>query len=220
MAVKKTPSEATSPNTSIPSNTGDPNQPDINFGTTAQDTGEDTASSGFSQFAQQKFDEAWTILRQQPLKKRLATLNNLYQRGFGSNSEVSVDGLSATDVARYRDLLIYAEISNKTVDQVVAKDFKENFPVVRTVGGTSKKTPQQDVDRIFSDVMRVQLGRGPKQDELERFRNAYSGMESGDNAPSLQSAAEQQIQTVNSQEARTQRFAGYMDTFQQMLRGA
>lgn len=221
MAAKKTSSTTT---TTPSTGRGDPNVPDTNIDFTTQGDGsqqDNAISEGFSQLYNQMYDKAWTELRQMPMKDRRSLLQKLYNKGFGSSTEVSPDGLDTSDIDRYRNLLMYQFTTTKTIDEVV-RGIDKIFPDTRdTSGGATKKlTPKADVDRIFGDVMRVQLGRGPKPEELEKFRNSYYGMERADQAPSLQSAATEQIQAKNTGEARAQRFSGYMDVFEQMLRGA
>lgn len=210
-------------NTTPSTGRGDPNVPDnnIDFTTQGEGTEQTPASEGFTQLYNSMYDQAWGQLRSMPLKERVKLLQKIRNKGFGSSSDVSPDGLDTSDIDRYRNLLMYQYTTTMTIDQVIG-GLDKMFPDTRDPSGgqTKKLTPKADVDRIFSDVMRVQLGRGPKADELEKFRNSYYGMERGDQAPSLQSAAEQQIQAKNSSEARAQRFSGYMDVFEQMLRGA
>lgn len=212
--------------TTVPARTGDPNQPDgqINFDTPVPGVGdgnEGAQSQQFSVFNQEKFDEAFGRLRNMTLATRLKLLADLRKKGFGSANEVSKSGLEATDVDRFKELLVYQYVNGKSLADVINVDLKKVFPDIRddSAGGT-RRTPTQDVDRVFSDVMRVKLGRGPTAQEKERFRSAYSSMEAGENAPTVQSAAEQQIMAKNTGEERANRFAGYMNTFEQMLRGA
>lgn len=210
------------PNQQTTTERSDPNVPDqeITFGTQASGTQEQPVSEGFSAFYNELYDRAWVELRSKTLQERRKLLQKLYQKGFGSSTEVSPDGLDPTDIDRYRNLLVYQFTTKLTTDQIV-RGIDKIFPDTRDAGGkTQKLTPKADVDRIFADVMRVQLGRGPKPEELEKFRNSYYGMEKAETAPTLQSAAEEQIQAANSDEARAQRFVGYMDVFEQMLRGA
>lgn len=224
MAPRKTNPTQPTPGTTVPAGRSNPNEPDqITFDTKDDGAGEDQpqVSGNFSAFYNELYDQAWVQLRSiKSIKERRNLLQKLYQKGFGSNTEVSPDGLDPVDIDRYRNLLVYQFTTKMTTDQIVRK-IDDIFPDTRDTGGkTQKLTPKADVERIFADVMRVQLGRGPKGDELEKFRNAYYGMEKAGEAPSLQSAAEQQIMTANKGEARVQRFAGYMDVFEQMLRGA
>lgn len=221
MAAKKISSTTT---TTVPSGRGDPNQPDtqaVGFGTQGQGTQDQTTTSGFTELYNSMYDQAWAELRSLTVNKRRDILKKLYNKGFGSSSEVSPDGLDTADIDRYRKMLMFQFTTNLTTSQVVS-GLDKMFPDTResTSGSASKLTPKADIDRIFGDVMRVQLGRGPKAEELDKFRNAYYGMEKTGEAPTLQSAAEQQIKTANTNESRAQRFSGYMNVFEQMLRGA
>ena len=219
------PKQATPPSTSVPAKTGDPNQPDLGFSfTVSPDQVSTEAQAGSEQFSvlyQEFFDQAFGELRAMPLERRRRVLGTLYKKGFGSDSEVSPDGLDTNDIDRYRSLLVYGFVRNRTADEILRSDFAKNdlFPDVRT-GGARKLTPVADVDRVFKDVVRSQLGRAPRADEMEKFRRGYAALESGDNAPSVTAAAEQQVSQQFSGEQRATRFAGYMDVFDQLLRGA
>jgi hypothetical protein len=168
-------------------------------------------------FQEKMFNQAYVALRQMDLPKRLKILNLLRKKGFGSGAEVSPSGITSTDIARYADLLIFKDVSNLTVAETLEKvrSFKDAADL-----SAAKKTPIKDVDSIFDEVMRRDLGRSATNEELAKFRTAYSGMESGGNAPSLGAAAESQIETANPEESKAAKFASYAETFENMLRGA
>lgn len=223
MAARKPQAPQTPPSTTVPNRSGDPNQPDgqVGFGTDVPDQGEQQqAQQTFQDFNQKKFDEAFGMLRNMVLPYRLNLLKTLRKKGFGSEDDVSTTGLEATDVDRFKELLIYQYVNGKPLTGVINNDLSKAFPDIRADGGGVRKTPSQDVDRVFSDVMRVKIGRGPTAQEKERFRSAYSSMEAGENAPTVQSAAEEQIMAKNTGEVRANRFVGYMNAFEQMLRSA
>lgn len=223
MAARKPQAPQTPPSTTVPNRTGDPNQPDgqVGFGTDVPDQGEQQqAQQTFQDFNQKKFDEAFGMLRNMVLPYRLNLLKTLRKKGFGSENEVSTTGLEAADVDRFKELLIYQYVNGKPLTGVINNDLSKAFPDIRTDTTGAKLTPRQDLDRVFTDVMRVKLGRGPTAQEKERFRSAYSTMERGETAPSVQSAAEEQIMAKNPNEERATRFAGYMNVFEQMLRSA
>lgn len=225
MAPRKPQTPSTPPTgTTVPQRTGDPNVPDeITFETPVPGAGgsdEAQPSAQFSVFNQEKFDEAFGRLRNMTLAYRLELLNSLRKKGFGSAAEVSKSGLEAPDVDRFKELLVYQYVNNRPLSDVINVDLNKIFPDIRNDDKGVRRTPQQDVDRVFSDVMRVKLGRGPTAQEKERFRSAYSSMEAGENAPSVQSAAEEQIVAKNTNEERANRFAGYMNVFERMLRSA
>lgn len=226
MASRKQSTSPTPPSTSIPARTGDPNQPDGQIGFDIQvpgagEGGQQQAAQTFQDFNQKKFDEAFGLLRNMTLAYRLNVLRTLRRKGFGQEDEVSSTGLEATDVDRFKELLVYQYVNGKPLTGVINNDLSKIFPDIRPDGVPgARRTPAQDVDRVFGDVMRVKIGRGPTAQEKERFRSAYSAMESGDNAPTIQSAAEEQIMAKNTAEVRQNRFVGYMNAFEQMLRSA
>ena len=226
MASRKTQTPSIPPTgTTVPSRTGNPNEPDgqINFKTAvsdANDQPEEQQSEQFSVFNQKKFDQAFGKLRGYPLGERLKLLNTLRMKGFGSSAEVSKSGLEATDVDRFKELLVYQYVTRKSLAEVINVDLKKVFPDIRNDDKGMRPTPQQDLDRVFTDVMRVKTGRGPTAQEKDRFRSAYSSMESGQNPPTVQSAAEEQIMAKNTDEVRANGFVNRMNLFQNMLRSA
>ena len=209
------------PRTRKPQQPDDPNVPDPDFETKVVVPGDTTAqpTSGYQAFYQKQYDLAWADLRAMPRKKRLDLLNSLYRKGFGSPAEVTPDGTDATDIDKLAAAYVAAFVAGRTTKDFLDKDMGKLFPDVN-VGTGAKRTPTADVDRVFEEVVRVQLGRGPKPEEKEKFRNAYSSMEAGGNAPSVGSAAEQQVTQQNAPEQQATRFAGFMSQFEQMLRGA
>jgi hypothetical protein len=168
-------------------------------------------------FQEKMFNQAYVALRQMSLAKRLETLQLLKKKGFGSGADVSPSGITSSDIARYADLLIFKDVSNLPLADVMDK-VRSLKDVVDTAA--AKATPIKDVDSIFDEVMKRDLGRSATQEELIKFRSAYSGMESGGNAPSLGAAAESQIETANPEESKAAKFANYAETFENMLRGA
>lgn len=183
-----------------------------------QDTTDKSSSSTFDAYMQQKFDAAYASLKNMDLKKRMETLKFLRSKGFGSASDVSFTGLEIADVARYRELLIYVD-STKGMTVKKAMDNFADLPNVATADVARRKTNIKDVDSVFNDVVVNMLGRQPTKDETLRFRSAYSGMESGGNAPSVQAAAEAQLKEKMPDETKAAQFADYATMFEQMLRG-
>jgi hypothetical protein len=176
-----------------------------------------TVTQDYQVYATSKFNEAYVALRNMSLDKRLETLKTLRQKGFGGGAEVSGSGISETDINRYKELLILQDVSNLTMKDLWGK-VNSMDSAISTVA--SRRTPIKDVDSIFDEVMKRDLGRGATKQELEKFRAAYSGMEAGGNAPSLTAAAESQVETANPEETEAARFAEYAATFEKMLRGA
>lgn len=168
-------------------------------------------------YLQAKENEAWAWLRGKSPAERIKSLNYLRSKGYYSDSPVSNDGLGDADVARVRNFLVYADVSGMSI-----KDGMDSLSKFRNVPISTgpQPTPTADVDTVFKSVMQQQLGRLPKAAELEKFRNAYRQMEWGGNAPSVSSAAQQQVTAQNPAEEQATRFANFASTFEQMLRGA
>lgn len=182
------------------------------------DKDQSTDSPEFAAYMQEKLDEAFAALRKMDLKKRLETLKFIRSKGFGSSSDVSASGLDVNDIYRYREVLIYKETANLTLDKAM-KNIGD-LPSAAASSGAKRKTNIKDVDSVFTSVVQNTIGRQPTKDELSRFRAAYAGMEAGDNAPTLQSAAEAQLKEKMPDETKAAQFADYATVFEQMMRGA
>lgn len=172
-----------------------------------------------------KEQQAWSWLVGRSSSERKRFLDYIRRKGYYPDSPVSGDGLQDNDVARMRNFLVYVGIVNKDlgpdVNDVVAfgQDLLSKAPNVST--GTGRRlTPAADLDSVFKDVVRQQLGRGPRPEELEKFRSAYKSMEYGGNPPSVTAAAEQVITEQNPAEKQATSFANYAQVFEQMLRGS
>jgi hypothetical protein len=177
-------------------------------------------TANYQVYIEAKFNEAYTALRSIPtLKGRLELLNKLYKKGWYKGSEPSVSGLTTDDIIVYRDLLVYADVANLKAGDLT-KSVEQLPDVIVEKSGTARKTPAGDVDSMFKQVMQRDLGRAPRADEMAKFRQAYSGLEAGGNAPSLTAAAEEQIMSANTSESQAAQFAGFADVFEQMMRGA
>ena len=182
---------------------------------TTGDSGTDSAQ--YQAYMQAKLDEAWNKLKAMDLKKRLDVLKFLRSKGMNSSYEVSASGLDTGDIYRYRELLIYQEAANLTLKQ--AMENIGNLPNAAISTGASRKANIKDVDSVFTEVVQSMIGRQPTKQELLSFRTAYSGMESGGNAPNLQVAAEAQLKEKMPEETKAAQFADYANIFEQMLRG-
>ena len=183
-------------------------------------TGAASPTSDYETYIGAKFNEAYTALRSIPtLKGRLELLNKLYKKGWYKGNEPSVSGLTTDDIIVYRDLLVYADVANLKAGDLT-KSVEQLPDVIVEKSSTARKTPSGDVDSMFKQVMQRDLGRAPRADEMAKFRQAYSGLEAGGNAPSLSSAAEEQIVSANTGESQAAQFAGFADVFEQMMRGA
>lgn len=186
--------------------------------TPTEDTTGKTSSATFDAYMQSKFDEAYAELKKMGLQKRLETLKFLRSKGVGSESDVSFTGLELADVARYREILVYVD-SVKGMTLPKAMDNLADLKNAAISDSARRKTNIKDLDSVFTDVVVNMVGRQPTKTELEKFRAAYSGMESGDNAPTVQGAAEAQVKQTMPDETKAAQFSQYATMFEQMLRG-
>jgi hypothetical protein len=158
-------------------------------------------------------------------KSRLEFLNMLYAKGFGS-TRPTPGGLQPSDIEIAAQFYIYFEGNQKSSTNptgFVTKDdaYREiQKSKTTTTAGAGKFTPKLDVASAFRQVMQNDLGRAPTDQEVERFYNAYRGLESGGNEPNLQSAAQSQIEETMPGESEASAFSGYANVFEQLMRGA
>lgn len=203
----------------VPANEGSPPSTTPGWTPTPDQTGEEDQSSNLAAYMALQQDRAFAALKRMPLDKRLKTLELLRRKGLGSGAPVSEFGLEVSDINRYRELLVYAD---STAGMTVKKalDNITNAADVAVSSAARRKTNIKDVDAVFDNVVTEMLGRRPTQEEASRFRAAYSGMESGGNAPNLQVAAQAQVEQKMGPENEAAQFAQYANVFEQMMRGA
>lgn len=220
MATKKITEQPTPTTTTTLPQTGDFVIPPAGSGTVPEgDTADKGVTNDYSTYIDAKFNEAFVALRSiSKLEQRLELLNRLYKKGWYKGNKPSESGLTTEDIVVYRDLLVYQDATNLSASQLTKNI--DDLPDLVETSRSAKKTPAGDVDSIFKQVMQRDLGRAPRADEMAKFRQAYSGLEAGGNAPSLSSAAEEQIMSANTGESQAAQFAGFADVFEQMMRGA
>lgn len=220
MAARKITKESTPTTTTTLPQTNDFVIPPAGSGDATGPTGAASPTSDYETYIGAKFNEAYTALRSIPtLKGRLELLNKLYKKGWYKGNKPSISGLTTDDIIVYRDLLVYADVADLKAGDL-RKSVDELPDVIVEKSSTARRTPTGDVDSMFKQVMQRDLGRAPRADEMAKFRQAYSGLEAGGNAPSLSSAAEEQIVSANTGESQAAQFAGFADVFEQMMRGA
>lgn len=158
--------------------------------------------------------------------QRIEFLNTLYSKGFGGATKPTNGGLEDSDIDIAAQFYMYYKGSQKsptnptgflTTDDAYREIKKWK---TSTTAGASTFTPKLDVSSAFRQVMQNDLGRAPTDQEVERFYNAYRGLESGGNAPNLQSAAQSQIEETMPGESEASAFSDYADVFEQLMRGA
>jgi len=158
--------------------------------------------------------------------QRIEFLNTLYSKGFGGTKKPTTGGLEETDVEMAAQFYVYFKGSQKSTANptgfVTTDDAYREIQKWKTqsTAGAGKFTPKLDVSSVFRQVMQNDLGRAPTDKEVERFQNAYRGLESGGDAPNLSSAAEAQIAETMPGESEAAAFSGYANVFEQLMRGA
>ena len=159
--------------------------------------------------------------------QRVEFLNTLYSKGFGRSTKPTSGGLEPSDIEIAAQFYVYYRGNTKSAENpngaytTVNDAYKDiNTWKTTTTAGASSFTPKLDVASAFRQVMQNDLGRGPTEEEIQRFYNAYHGLESGGNAPNIQSAAESQIAKTMTGESQAASFSNYASAFEQLMRGA
>lgn len=170
-------------------------------------------------------NSAWAYLRSLDLKRRMDFLTTLYNKGFGSSSKPTGSGLEGDDIARATAFMAFYTAESSVNKAGGFKSTDEAFEAIKKWksqgrSSASTYTNKLDVASLFSQVAKRDMGRAPTDKEIAAFQSAYRAMESGDNAPGLQAAAEEQLKTQNSGEVQATSFADFASAFQDMLRGA
>lgn len=174
-------------------------------------------------YYQRRYDDAHTHLGGMLLAPRLALLELLRKKGFSSGVPVSATGMDPSDIARVRELMVYQDTLEKTTtDKLLPATVEQvkSWSDQATTSGSSKRTPDADLDAYLTAVMQQKLGRSPRPSELEKFRKGYAAMEAGGNEPTATVAAQEQIETANKAEYEASQFASFASAFESMLRSA
>ena len=150
-------------------------------------------------------DEAYTELAKMNPTDRRQFLNTLQKFGVYGNSRPSSTGFSSQDFSAVREAMLYANAKGVTLDVALSLLATEVQP---TGGGGARirTTPAQDLRAVFRQVSSQTLGRRLSDAEVDKFVKAYNRMEvtegrGGEAAPSVQTAAMEQIEANNPEEA-------------------
>jgi hypothetical protein len=120
------------------------------------------------------------------------------------------------------DFLRFANSQGVTSD-VAYSQFLTTFKA--TGGGKRvRTTAKEDIRSVFKSVTRQVLGRELPADAIEKFVKAYEGKEitegtGGVKAPSLQTAAEAQVEQQYGAEADAVRMASLFDILDKSIKG-
>lgn len=150
-------------------------------------------------------DEAYSELAKLPLAERRSLQNLLYSVGAYGNTKPSRSGFNSSDFSAMREAMLYANSKGVTLDVAVNMMAAE----LGSGGGGGvriRTTPKQDLAAVFRQVSGQILGRRLSDAEVEKFIKAYNRMEVGEAmggaaAPSVQTAAQQAVETAAPDEA-------------------
>jgi hypothetical protein len=166
--------------------------------------------------------EAYTYIAKMDTTERLDFLNKLYSRGLYNGSKPSTTGFASKDVGAVQDFMLYANSKRATGDVALSLLLSE----FGNVGGAKaiRTTAKQDIRSVFKDATRRLLGRDVTDDQIEKFVKAYEGKEiteakGGVKAPSLQTAAEVQVEQQFGGEAKAIGMANLMDLMDKKIKG-
>lgn len=167
-------------------------------------------------------NEAYSELAKMDLAERQAFLNSLAARGLYGSSKPSPTGFDSKDFSAMGDFLRFANAQGVTSD-VAYSQFLTTFKA--TGGGRRiRTTAKEDIRAVFKDATRKMLGRDVTNDEIEKFVRAYEGKEitegqGGAQAPSLQTAAEMQVEQQYGAEAGAVGMLSLFDILDKSIKG-
>jgi len=220
-----------------------PNVQDI-VGTTPVSTGEATSArvrevagpSAFGYIGQSLVDsrgiitrgqydpasEAYSELAKMDLAERQAFLNSLAARGLYGNSKPSATGFDTKDFSAMGEFLRFANAQGVTSDVA----YSQLLTTFKATSGAKRvrTTAKEDIRAVFKDATRKMLGRDVSNDEIEKFVKAYEGKEitegtGGVKAPSLQTAAELQVEQQYGAEAGAVGMLSLFDILDKSIKG-
>ena len=167
-------------------------------------------------------NEAYSELAKMDLAERQAFLNSLAARGLYGSSKPSPTGFDSKDFSAMGDFLRFANSQGVTSD-VAYSQFLTTFKA--TGGGRRiRTTANEDIRAVFKDATRKMLGRDVTNDEIEKFVRAYEGKEitegqGGVQAPSLQTAAEVQVEQQYGAESGAVGMLSLFDILDKSIKG-
>lgn len=165
--------------------------------------------------------EAYSELAKMDLAERQAFLNSLAARGLYGSGKPSPTGFDSKDFSAMGDFLRFANSQGVTSD-VAYSQFLTTFKA--TGGKRIRTTAKEDIRAVFKDATRKMLGRDVTNDEIEKFVRAYEGKEitegqGGVQAPSLQTAAELQVEQQYGAEAGAVGMLSLFDILDKSIKG-
>ena len=167
-------------------------------------------------------NEAYSELAKMDLAERQAFLNSLAARGLYGSGKPSPTGFDSKDFSAMGDFLRFANSQGVTSD-VAYSQFLTTFKA--TGGGRRiRTTAKEDIRAVFKDATRKMLGRDVTNEEIEKVVKAYEGKEitegqGGVQAPSLQTAAEMQVEQQYGAEAGAVGMLSLFDILDKSIKG-
>jgi|APGre2960657404_1045060.scaffolds.fasta_scaffold00172_19 hypothetical protein len=165
--------------------------------------------------------EAYAELAKMDLAERQAFLNSLAARGLYGTGRPSATGFDTKDFSAMGEFLRFANAQGVTSD-VAYSQFLTTFK--GSGGKRVRTTAKEDIRAVFKDATRKMLGRDVSNDEIEKFVKAYEGKEitegtGGVKAPSLQTAAEVQVEQQYGAEAASVGMLSLFDILDKSIKG-
>jgi hypothetical protein len=166
-------------------------------------------------------NEAYSELAKMNLAERQAFLNSLAARNLYGSGRPSPTGFDSKDFSAMGEFLRFANAQGVTAD-VAYSQFLTTFKA--TGGKRVRTTAKEDIRAVFKDATRKMLGRDVSNDEIEKFVKAYEGKEitegtGGVKAPSLQTAAEAQVEQQYGAEASSVGMLSLFDILDKSIKG-
>jgi hypothetical protein len=166
--------------------------------------------------------EAYSYIAKMDTTERLQFLNKLQSRGLYGNQKPSTTGFASKDIGAVQDFLLYSNSKRVTGDVGLSLLLAE----FGNVGGGKaiRTTAKEDIRSVFKDASRRLLGREVPPNVIERFVKSFEGMEitegkGGVKAPSLQTAAEAQVQQQFGAEAGAVGMMSLFDILDKSIKG-
>ena len=166
--------------------------------------------------------EAYSELAKMDLAERQAFLNSLAARGLYGTGRPSATGFDTKDFSAMGEFLRFANAQGVTSDVA----YSQLLTTFKATGGGRRvrTTAKEDIRAVFKDATRKMLGRDVSNDEIEKFVKAYEGKEitegtGGVKAPSLQTAAEVQVEQQYGAEAASVGMLSLFDILDKSIKG-
>jgi hypothetical protein len=178
------------------------------------------------------------ILGSLPPVERDQVLKTLFERGQYGGAKMQ-NGLGASDISAFQDLLYYANINNLDGQwQKALELYKQKFPINTSLqAGSGSKVPRQvtnpdDLKAVFKKASQDLLGRTLDDKFAEQFVTSFQNQQvqqqtqmdtqSGGvvvQAPDAGVSAENMIEQKFGQEVRVQNAVNFGNIMDQMIKG-